>query len=162
MGRVGRSIALGRASVNPTAAILGPSAWEPPLYPYLIGGVFKVLGVYTYASAWFCCRLTAFRFADDHSVYFIANRVSVRAWRLVGAGMGIQSLCGYWSIHWIWTRLSRRSCCVDFSGGVRDGAVGRVSRLICLERWWGIGGLANPSDAFFSTCCGLWDMVAEI
>src|SRR5271167_1420326 len=52
MGRVGRSIALGQGFSNPYGGNTGPSAWEPPLYPYLIGAVFKIFGVYTFASAW--------------------------------------------------------------------------------------------------------------
>ena len=52
MGRIGRSIALGQGFSNPYGGNTGPTAWEPPLYPYLMGGVFKLLGVYTYASAW--------------------------------------------------------------------------------------------------------------
>src|SRR6266851_6382215 len=52
MGRVARSIALGQGFSNPYGGNTGPSAWEPPLYPYLLAGVFKVFGIYTYASAW--------------------------------------------------------------------------------------------------------------
>src|SRR5579863_3266142 len=52
MGRVARSIALGQGFSNPYGGNTGPSAWEPPLYPYLMGAVFKVFGIYSYASAW--------------------------------------------------------------------------------------------------------------
>src|ERR1019366_6295747 len=52
MGRVARSIALGQDFSNPYEGNTGPTAWEPPLYPYLMGGVFKIFGIYTYASAW--------------------------------------------------------------------------------------------------------------
>src|ERR1700735_789909 len=52
MGRVARSIATGQGFSNPYGGNTGPTAWEPPLYPYLIAGVFKLFGVYTYASAW--------------------------------------------------------------------------------------------------------------
>src|SRR5438132_809846 len=52
MGRIARSIALGQGFSNPYGDSTGPTAWEPPLYPYLIGGVFKIAGVYSDASAW--------------------------------------------------------------------------------------------------------------
>ena len=37
MGRIGQSIALGHGFANPYGGLTGPTAWEPPLYPYLIG-----------------------------------------------------------------------------------------------------------------------------
>ena len=40
MGRVGRLIALRQGFSTPYEGNTGPTAWEPPLYPYLIGGVF--------------------------------------------------------------------------------------------------------------------------
>jgi hypothetical protein len=52
MGRIGRSIALGHGFSSPYEGDTGPSAWEPPLYPFLIGGVFKLFGIYSVASAW--------------------------------------------------------------------------------------------------------------
>src|SRR5712664_358859 len=52
MGRVARSIALGQGFSNPYGDNTGPTAWEPPLYPYLIGGEFKLFGIYSFASAW--------------------------------------------------------------------------------------------------------------
>src|SRR5438874_4561600 len=51
MGRIGRAIANGRGFADPFDSQTGPTAWEPPLYPYLIGGVFKIAGVYTRGSA---------------------------------------------------------------------------------------------------------------
>ena len=70
MGRVGRSIALGQGFSNPYGGNTGPTAWEPPLYPYLIGGVFKVFGVYTYASAWVLLSINSlFAIAHHHSSF---------------------------------------------------------------------------------------------
>ena len=43
MGRIGRSIALGQGFSSPYGGDTGPSAWEPPLYPYLMGAVFNSL-----------------------------------------------------------------------------------------------------------------------
>src|SRR5512142_2203003 len=51
MGRIGRAIANGRGFADPFGVPTGPTAWEPPLYPYLIAGIFRIAGVYTNASA---------------------------------------------------------------------------------------------------------------
>src|ERR1700678_3407703 len=75
MGRVGRSIALGQGFSNPYGGNTGPSAWEPPPYPYLIGGVFKIFGVYTYASAWILLSINSlFAALPTLPVFLIANR----------------------------------------------------------------------------------------
>src|ERR1700716_1812662 len=47
MGRLARSIATGQGFSSPTALPTGPSAWAPPLYPYILGTIFKTFGVYT-------------------------------------------------------------------------------------------------------------------
>src|SRR5215472_6599283 len=52
MGRIGRAIATSHGFADPFEGHTGPTAWEPPVYPYLIGGVFKILGIYSDASAW--------------------------------------------------------------------------------------------------------------
>src|SRR5438067_5343954 len=36
MGRIGRAIATGHGFADPFHGHTGPTAWEPPLYPYLI------------------------------------------------------------------------------------------------------------------------------
>src|SRR5580698_3698146 len=91
MGRVGRSIALGQGFSNPYGGDTGPSAWEPPLYPFLIGGVFKIFGVYTYTSAWVLLSINSlFAALTTIPVYLIAQRTfgarvalwSVRGWAL--------------------------------------------------------------------------------
>src|SRR2546430_8195740 len=52
MGRLARSIAIRQGFSSPTDVPSGPSAWAPPLYPYLLAGVFKPFGVYSALSAW--------------------------------------------------------------------------------------------------------------
>lgn len=51
MGRIGASLASGHGFSNQFGPPSGPTAWEPPLYPYLIAGVFSVFGIYSKASA---------------------------------------------------------------------------------------------------------------
>lgn len=51
MGRIGASLASGKGFSNQFGPATGPTAWEPPLYPYLIASVFRVFGTYTKLSA---------------------------------------------------------------------------------------------------------------
>jgi len=51
MGRIGASLASGHGFSNQFGPPTGPTAWEPPLYPYFIAGVFTVFGIYSKASA---------------------------------------------------------------------------------------------------------------
>ena len=104
MGRVARSIALGQGFSNPYGGNTGPSAWEPPLYPYLMAGVFKIFGIYTYASAWVLLTINSlFAALTTIPIFLIAHKTfgervaiwSARAWAL-------NPYIWYWSIHWIW------------------------------------------------------------
>lgn len=51
MGRIARSIASGNGFANPFHGHTGPTAWVTPLYPYLMAEVFRLLGIYSVASA---------------------------------------------------------------------------------------------------------------
>src|SRR5882672_10041419 len=74
MGRLARSIALGQGFSSPTDLPTGPSAWAPPVYPYILAGVFRLFGIYSPLSAWviLTCNslfsaltcLTLYRIAD--------------------------------------------------------------------------------------------------
>src|SRR6185437_11663097 len=52
MGRIARSLATGQGFSSPTDLYTGPSAWAPPVYPYILAGVFKLFGVYSNLSGW--------------------------------------------------------------------------------------------------------------
>jgi 4-amino-4-deoxy-L-arabinose transferase-like glycosyltransferase len=51
VGRVAQSVAEGRGFASPLFGDTGPTAWLPPMYVYLLAGVFRLLGVYTPAAA---------------------------------------------------------------------------------------------------------------
>src|SRR5580704_391634 len=51
VGRVGRALASGHGFANPYQGDSGPTAALPPLYPLIVGGVFKLFGIYSKASA---------------------------------------------------------------------------------------------------------------
>lgn len=51
MGRIAYSLATGHGYASPFYGHTGPSAWVPPLYPFIIAAVFRLFGTYTLASA---------------------------------------------------------------------------------------------------------------
>jgi len=159
MGRVGRSIALGEGFSNPYGGNTGPSAWEPPLYPYLIGGVFKIFGVYTYASAWVLLSINSlFAALTTIPVFLIAHRSfgarvgvwSARAWAL-------NPYVWYWSIHWIWdTTFTPLILALIFWVSLEMEQWPDWRGWMLFGILWGVGALANPAMLAFLPFCGLW------
>ena len=159
MGRIGRSIALGQGFSNPYGGHTGPSAWEPPLYPYLIGGVFKIFGIYTYASAWVLLSINCLLAAlTTIPVYLIAHRTfdtrvaiwSARAWAL-------NPYVWYWSIHWIWdTTFTPLLLALIFLVALELQQWPGWRGWILFGALFGVGALANPTMLAFLPFCGLW------
>jgi hypothetical protein len=164
MGRVGRSIALGEGFSNPYEGHTGPSAWEPPLYPYLIGGVFKIFGIYTYASAWVLLSINSlFASLTTIPVFLIAHRTfgpRVAIWSAWAWAMN--PYVWYWSIHWIWdTTFTPLVLALIFVISL-ELALPDGERRPDWRQWmlfgalWGVGALANPTMLAFLPFCGLW------
>src|SRR5437879_6106362 len=103
MGRVARSIALGQGFSNPYGGSTGPTAWEPPLYPYLMAGVFKVFGIYTYASAWVLLSINSlFAALTTIPIFLIARKTFDERTAVWSAWIwAVNPYAWYWSIHWI-------------------------------------------------------------
>ena len=104
MGRVARSIALGHGFSSPYEGNTGPTAWEPPLYPYLMAGVFKIFGIYSHASAWVLLSINSlFATFTTIPIFLIARKTfgeRVASWSAYG--WALNPYIWYWSIHWIW------------------------------------------------------------
>ena len=159
MGCVGRAIAMGQGFSNPYGGNTGPSAWEPPLYPYLIAGVFKIFGIYTYASAWVLLSLNSLLAAiTTIPVFLIAHRTfgarvalwSARAWAL-------NPYVWYWSIHWIWdTTFTPLMLALIFLISLEMEQWPGCRGWVLFGALWGAGALANPTMLSFLPFCGLW------
>jgi len=159
MGRIARSIALGQGFSNPYGGNTGPTAWEPPLYPYLMGGVFKIFGIYTYASAWVLLTINSvFTALTCIPIYLIGHRTfgervarcSVWAWAL-------NPYIWYWSVHWIWdTTFTPLVLSLLFLLALELREWPGWTGWIIFGALWGVGALANPSMLAFLPFCGLW------
>jgi len=104
MGRIARSIALGQGFSSPTDLPTGPSAWAPPVYPYILAAVFKLFGIYTQLSAWIILTfnsifsaltcLTLYRIAEK--IYGVAvARATAWTWALFPYAI-------YWPVRVVW------------------------------------------------------------
>ena len=104
MGRIGRSLAMGQGFSNPFNETTGPTAWEPPLYPLLVAGVFRLFGIYSHASALVLLTINSlFSALTCIPIFLIAKRcfgekVAVWtswAWALLPSVM-------FWCTRWVW------------------------------------------------------------
>jgi 4-amino-4-deoxy-L-arabinose transferase-like glycosyltransferase len=76
VGRVGRALASGHGFANPYQGDSGPTAALPPLYPLIVGGVFKLFGIYSKASALILLAIQSLTSAITCiPIYFIARRI---------------------------------------------------------------------------------------
>ncbi len=159
MGRIGRSLATGHGFSSPYEGFTGPTAWEPPLYPLLMGDVFKVFGIYSVASAWVLLAINSlFNALTCVPIFLIARKMfgekvarwSAWTWALLPYEM-------YWAIHWIWDTTIGPfllacivlMCLVLAEGGTRK-------HWAIYGSLWGVLALLNPSTLSFLLFSGLW------
>jgi 4-amino-4-deoxy-L-arabinose transferase-like glycosyltransferase len=160
MGRVGRAIAEGKGFSNPYGEKTGPTAWEPPLYPYLIGGVFKLFGIYSNGSAFVLLTINSIFAALTCVPIFLIARHSfgekVALWSAWTWAMLPYVI--YWSVRWIWdTTISPFLLCLVFFLALRlsdSAASWRTYAVFGLL--WGLLVLANPSCLSFLPPCIFW------
>ncbi len=159
MGRIGRALAQGQGFSNPFSGVTGATAWEPPIYPFLIAAVFKLFGVYSGASAILLLSINSvFAALTCIPIVLIAKRCfdqrvarwTAWAWALLPSVM-------FWSTRWIWeTSLAALILAVIFWLTLimeeRDG----VFCWIQFGFLWGIAALTNTSLLAFLPAAGLW------
>ncbi|HTS06567.1 MAG TPA: glycosyltransferase family 39 protein [Candidatus Eisenbacteria bacterium] len=159
MGRIGASLVAGHGFSNPFGGSTGPTAWEPPLYPYLIYVVFTVFGVYSKASALvlltfnsLCSALTCI------PIYRIARRIfsekvavgSAWAWALLPNVI-------FWCTRWIWeTSLSALLLGFIFWLALTLEELEGWSPWAAFGALWSIAALNSTSLLSFLPAAGLW------
>ena len=159
MGRIGRSIALGHGFSCPYEGNTGPTAWEPPLYPFLIGGVFRIFGIYSRASAWVLLSINSlFATLTCIPIFLIGRKTfgeTIARWSAYA--WGLNPYVWYWSIHWIWDTTFTPfilACIFLLALELQEWAGWQGWAL--FGALYGIGALANPTTLAFLPFCGLW------
>ena len=159
MGRVGRSIASGQGFGNPFNQNSGPTAWEPPLYPLLIAGVFKVFGIYSHASAFVLLALNSvFSALTCIPIFLTAKRCfseRVAIWSCWLWAMLPPVL--YWCTRWVWeTSLAALLLAVIFWLTLKLEESDGWRPWFWFGLLWGVSALTNTSLLAFLPVSGLW------
>jgi Glycosyl transferase family 2/Dolichyl-phosphate-mannose-protein mannosyltransferase len=158
MGRIARAIAAGEGFSNPFHLITGPTAWEPPLYPYLIASIFKMFGTYSHLSAFILLAINSlFSALTCIPIYYIAKKCFDEKVALWSAWTwAVLPYVMYWSVRWVWeTSLTAFLLALLFLFTLE--LENRGWRAFAgFGTLWGVTALANPTCLSFLPFSFLW------
>ncbi len=159
MGRIGAAIASGHGFSNPFDAPTGPTAWESPLYPYLIAAVFHFFGIYSRASAFVLLAINSiFSSLTCIPIFLIGRRIfsekvavgAAWTWALLPYVM-------FWCTRWIWeTSLSALLMAVIFWLSLTLEEHDGIKPWIEFGLLWGIAALNSTVLVSFLPASGSW------
>lgn len=160
MGRIARSIAGGQGFSSPTDLPTGPSAWAPPLYPYILAGVFKLFGVYGALSAWVILTFNSiFAALTCLTLYRIAERIYGPAVaRATAWTWAVFPYAIYWPVRVVWeTSLTTflLSLALLLTLRMADQPP-RLRMWILFGLLWGVIALTNTAIVSMFPFCLLW------
>ena len=170
-GNIAQALAQGHGFCCVFRQPTGPTAWLAPLYPLLLGGIFKLFGTFTVASFYTAAILNCvFSSLACVPVYFVGKRVA----GIFGAALG----AWIWALlpsgiilpfEWIWdTSLSALLAATLLWATVRFADSTRPRVAVGYGALWGFSLLANPAlgslllfflgwTAFQQKRLGRWD-----
>ena len=159
MGRIGAAVASGLGFSNPFDTPTGPTAWESPLYPYLIAGVFRVFGIYSQASAFVLLSSNSlFSALTCIPIFRIARRIFSEkvavgaAWTWV-----LLPYVLYWCTRWVWeTSLSALLLTTIFWLTLTMEDRAGLPPWLGFGLLWGIAALNSTVLLSFLPASGLW------
>ncbi len=147
VGWVARALASGHGFSSPVWPITGPTAMVPPLYTFLLAGIFKLFGIYSLTSGFIVLTLNSlFSSLNCIAVYFSAQySLGPRAARIAAWAWALYPFAIYFSADRVWeyalTSLLFTTCfCI-------------AQRLHTAEKWlpwagfgllYGITAQSNP------------------
>ncbi len=124
-----------------------------------MAGVFRLFGIYSYASAWVLLTINCLTAAlTTIPIFLIARRTFGERVALWSAwGWALNPYIWYWSIHWIWdTTFTPLILSLIFLVALNLRESRGPKGWVLFAALWGIGALANPSMLAFLPFCGLW------
>lgn len=148
IGKIAASVARGEGFSSPYKAPTGPTAEQPPVFPYLLAGVFRLFGVYTTASAFVILSLDCLFSAITTVFVLLIGR------KAFGLTVGVLAAWGW--VFWpsaaltpvthLWhDSLGTLLLAAAFWATLRLDESPRVAGWLWLALLWGIAGLTNPA-----------------
>ena len=159
IGRLAYSLASGHGFSSPFGGDTGPSAWNPPLYPWVLSVAFRILGNYSRAAAFATLTLNSlFAALTSWTIYRSARRVfgeKVAIWS--GWVWALYPDTVFWSVKWIWeTSLSAFLLSLLFMLTLEMEGDERSSSWLGYGLLWGVAALTNPAALSFLPFAGCW------
>ena len=159
IGRLAYSLAHGHGFSSPFGDDTGPSAWNPPIYPWILSVAFRWFGSYSHAAAFAMLTFNSvFAALTSWTVYRIARRVfglTVAIWS--GWVWALYPDTIFWSVKWIWeTSLSAFLLSLLFMLTLEMEGDERTSSWLGYGVLWGVAALNNPSALAFLPFAGCW------
>jgi len=146
-GRIARSLASGQGFSDPLMEPSGPTAWLVPVYPAILGGIFKLLGSYSRASAFAILGFNALVSSlTALPIFFIGRQVFGRraalaaawVWALFPYSVYISS-----TIVWDSTLSAFLLACLTWIT-LELSSDRQILAWVGYGALWGFGALTNP------------------
>lgn len=148
IGWTARAIALGHGFSSPYYPFSGPTAMVPPLYTYLLAGIFRLFGVYTLTSGFIILALNSlFSALTCIPIYFSAKfALSLRAARLAACIWAVYPFAIFFSAGRVWEyALTSLLFTTTFCIAQRIHLRPRYSAWLGFGALYGLTLLSNPS-----------------
>jgi 4-amino-4-deoxy-L-arabinose transferase-like glycosyltransferase len=148
MGWIARSLAEGRGYSSPFLPLSGPTAMMPPLYPWLLAGIFRLFGVYSSSSAFVVLGLNSvFSALTCVTIYFMARESFGRnTARIAGWIWAVHPFAIYFSSARVWDYAMTGfllSLCICIAQRLPWSR--RLGGWFGFGRLYGLTALGNPA-----------------
>jgi len=161
-GNIALALSQGHGFSNLFRQATGPTAWLPPVYPFVLSLIFRIFGAFTFASFIAAALLNcAFSAAATPPLYDLARRVSGRGvavasgwiWVLLPAGILMPT-------EWIWdTSLSVLLAVTVVWATVRHAESVQLRHWLRYGVLWALALLTNPSLGIILPFLFVWLML---
>jgi 4-amino-4-deoxy-L-arabinose transferase-like glycosyltransferase len=159
-GAIAAAIAQGRGFSSPLRFVqTGATAWFTPIYPYLLAGIFKLFGVYSYTSNILIRVLdNVFSACTCWPIYAIgAKAFGNRAGKAAAWVWVLFPMSLFFSTVWVWdTALSAFMLALVVAATFYVRGSGRLSSWMGYGALWALGAMVNPGLVSILPPLALW------